>query len=589
MFQELKQIVDSYEDCRRRKFREQCEDTDPDLLVGFFMRPISLSWPGYIHDGAWDTISGRYHLGRPLKIEEECPMIGGPKVLTMKSKPEEMFRETRLDDGKRKMSAYANDPVEEYTFHIQDRPFEYRKPGASMSMVPHRMRLEREFISITRDFYHHNRTPDEEVRDYSTDAKSFPGYVGRFDDAVSVFKQKLLHHSCNQEKLLFSKWFKTLNTIGTHFYDKLTEALGVDVAFENSILLRRLASFETKHKLFNRATEKYRTQHSNVKEIVLDVRREPNSLFRDTMIQLHNLYQKRMLGIREHGHTPLAGTRLRVHFIDEPGEGTGVTRSFYTAFAESCMMKNAAFTPETAAEKTSLLQSVLHPNNEYEHDVEVNKTIRKARREQAIRLRTQIHRLKTFPLNLAAPRFDIKNFTGEGNWTKNVLQDSSAESQPVAPLNWGQHEITLRKIHNMYVLIITVTINAPISFRTYEFVNDDKIIGRVMGIMCQLPTEVFVKAVNNDDTMRLHIQQILSELRAEGEFDEAFYGLKNRSMPPEPPRKEEEQWNVVAGTENINAPLFETTPHGEYWIPNIGNEAPMRIAAFRTVGRYEFV
>ncbi|CAB82212.1 E3 ubiquitin-protein ligase UBR5 [Caenorhabditis elegans] len=567
---ELKQLIDYYEDSQRRHFREKCEQTDNDLMIGFFMRPVSLSWPGHLHDGAWDTLSGRHHISKTLKIEEECPMLGGPKMLTMLTKQEDLFRDPVIDETKRRTSSYLNDPVEEYTYNLLDRPFEYRNPGVSLAMVPHRLKLEREFISITRDFYHLDRTPDHEVKDYSTAVGKFPGYIGRLDDSISKFKDNLLIHSCNRERLYFSKWFKTLNAIGNRFYDKMTEALGADVAFENSIMLRRLASFETKQRLFNKATEKYRTQHSNVKEIVLDVRREPGSLFRDTMVQLHHLYAKRMMSVRslESGHAPLAGTRLRVHFIDEPGEGTGVTRSFYTAFAESCMMDVAPFTPETVAEKSSLIQSVLHPNNEYEHDMEITKTLRKARREQAIRLRTHLQRLKTFPLNLAAPRFDIKNFTGEGNWTKKVLQDSSAESQPVAPLNWGQHEGTLRKIHTM----------------TSGFLTDEKTIGRVMGIMCQLPTEVFVKAVNNDDTMRLHIQQILAELRAEGELDDysrVFRGLQNAEQP----RSDDEQWNVLVGTESPLDQLFEKAPYGEFYVPKIGNGAPMRLAAYRTVGR----
>ena len=77
-------------------------------MVGFFMRPASLSWPGHLHDGAWDTLSGRYHIMKSLKFEEECPMVGGPKILTMHSRPEELFREPNVDDIKRKTSSYLN-------------------------------------------------------------------------------------------------------------------------------------------------------------------------------------------------------------------------------------------------------------------------------------------------------------------------------------------------------------------------------------------------------------------------------------------------------------------------------------------------
>ncbi|ULT90231.1 hypothetical protein L3Y34_008530 [Caenorhabditis briggsae] len=554
---ELKQIIDNYEDSRRREYREKCEQTDRDLIIGFFMRPVSLSWPGHLHDGAWDTISGRHNVLRTLKFEEECPMIGGPKILTMSSKAEELFREPNLDDAKRQTSSYLNDPIEEYTYKILDRPFEYRCPGTSLAIVSHRRRMEHDFINFTREFYHEKEIPKNDHRNFFTQAEIFPGFVAKNEDAVSKFKDNLLTHSCERENLFFSKWQKTLKVIGSRFYDRLTEALGTDVAFEHSIMLRRLASFETKYQLFNKATEKYRTQHSNVKEIVLDVRRESASLFRDTMIQLSGLYSKRMASVRL-VDTPLAGTRLRVHFIDEPGEGTGVTRSFYTAFAESCMEEVAPFETDIAHEKVLLAQAV--QKNDCEND-ETTKIRAKSRREQALRLKTHIHRLNTFQLDLSAARFDIK---GKTTWDK-ILPDRSAESTPAIPAYWSDHEETLQKIYN----IIT------------EFQIDEKCIGRVLGIMCQLPYDVFLSAVHNDDTLRIHIQRVLAELRADGEIDENVQVAR----PPQP-RNDEERYAAVAGAAEYQMDkLFEKAPYGECYVPKIGNGSTLRIAAFRTVGR----
>lgn len=45
----------------------------------------------------------------------------------------------------------------------------------------------------------------------------------------------------------------------------------------------------------------------------------------------YNLYNKRASNT-----PPLAVNRVKVIFKDEPGEGSGVTRSFYTAIAEVC-------------------------------------------------------------------------------------------------------------------------------------------------------------------------------------------------------------------------------------------------------------
>lgn len=45
----------------------------------------------------------------------------------------------------------------------------------------------------------------------------------------------------------------------------------------------------------------------------------------------YNLYSRRASNT-----PPLAVSRVKVIFKDEPGEGSGVTRSFYTAIAEVC-------------------------------------------------------------------------------------------------------------------------------------------------------------------------------------------------------------------------------------------------------------
>ena len=54
------------------------------------------------------------------------------------------------------------------------------------------------------------------------------------------------------------------------------------------------------------------------------------SLFR----QLNNQSEYRRIGS---GHQPLCVHRIRVSFKNEPGEGSGVVRSFFTAVAEAVM------------------------------------------------------------------------------------------------------------------------------------------------------------------------------------------------------------------------------------------------------------
>lgn len=61
--------------------------------------------------------------------------------------------------------------------------------------------------------------------------------------------------------------------------------------------------------------------------------RDRTQLLVQTMKELnaqYNIYNRRASS----NTPPLAVSRVKVFFKDEPGEGAGVTRSFYTAIAE---------------------------------------------------------------------------------------------------------------------------------------------------------------------------------------------------------------------------------------------------------------
>ena len=63
---------------------------------------------------------------------------------------------------------------------------------------------------------------------------------------------------------------------------------------------------------------------------MIQVERDRNSLLVQTFKQLNTQYNRRT----NTTGPPLAVHRVKVTFKDEPGEGSGVARSFYTAFAQ---------------------------------------------------------------------------------------------------------------------------------------------------------------------------------------------------------------------------------------------------------------
>lgn len=69
--------------------------------------------------------------------------------------------------------------------------------------------------------------------------------------------------------------------------------------------------------------------------------RERNALILQAMKELNTQYNTQCNSTHRRGssssqQTPLAVHKVKVTFKDEPGEGTGVARSFYTAIAEVC-------------------------------------------------------------------------------------------------------------------------------------------------------------------------------------------------------------------------------------------------------------
>lgn len=92
-------------------------------------------------------------------------------------------------------------------------------------------------------------------------------------------------------------------------------------------ILTELGGFEVKESKFRREMEKLRNLQS--RDLALEVDRDREQLIQQTMRQLNAHFGRRCTT------TPMAVHRVKVTFKDEPGEGSGVARSFYTAIAQA--------------------------------------------------------------------------------------------------------------------------------------------------------------------------------------------------------------------------------------------------------------
>ncbi|XP_039593140.1 E3 ubiquitin-protein ligase UBR5 isoform X5 [Polypterus senegalus] len=119
--------------------------------------------------------------------------------------------------------------------------------------------------------------------------------------------------------MLLGRWRLSLELFGRVFME--------DVGAEPGSILTELGGFEVKESKFRREMEKLRNQQS--RDLALEVDRDRDLLIQQTMRQLNSHFGRRCTT------TPMAVHRVKVTFKDEPGEGSGVARSFYTAIAQA--------------------------------------------------------------------------------------------------------------------------------------------------------------------------------------------------------------------------------------------------------------
>ncbi|KAK6633415.1 hypothetical protein RUM44_004018 [Polyplax serrata] len=125
--------------------------------------------------------------------------------------------------------------------------------------------------------------------------------------------------------LLLRRWKFSLDLFGRVFME--------DVGLEPGSVVAELVGFSVKEAKFRREMERLR--NAQQRDITLTkMERDRNQLILSTFKELntqYNNYHRRL------SPPPLAVNRVKVFFKDEPGEGSGVTRSFYTAIAEALL------------------------------------------------------------------------------------------------------------------------------------------------------------------------------------------------------------------------------------------------------------
>jgi len=136
---------------------------------------------------------------------------------------------------------------------------------------------------------------------------------------------------------LLGRYRLTLDLFGRVFVDS--------VGLEPGSIISELGGFPVKEAKFRKEMEKLR--NSRTSDLTLSkIERERSQLIISAFKEFNSHYQNHTK--RSMSHPPMVVNRVKVMFQNEPGEGSGVARSFYTALAEALLANQPIPNLETA-------------------------------------------------------------------------------------------------------------------------------------------------------------------------------------------------------------------------------------------------
>jgi E3 ubiquitin-protein ligase EDD1 len=127
--------------------------------------------------------------------------------------------------------------------------------------------------------------------------------------------------------VLLGRWRLALDLFGRVFVD--------DVGLEPGSIISELGGFPVKEAKFRRDMEKLRNSRSQDLTIS-KIERDRAQLIVQAFKEFNSHYNQNLRRASS-SQPPLVVNRVKVTFLNEPGEGSGVARSFYTALAEALL------------------------------------------------------------------------------------------------------------------------------------------------------------------------------------------------------------------------------------------------------------
>ncbi|XP_043921583.1 E3 ubiquitin-protein ligase UBR5 [Protopterus annectens] len=351
--------------------------------------------------------------------------------------------------------------------------------------------------------------------------------------------------------MLLGRWRLSLELFGRVFME--------DVGAEPGSILTELGGFEVKESKFRREMEKLRNQQS--RDLAIEVDRDRDLLIQQTMRQLNNHFGRRC------ATTPMAVHRVKVTFKDEPGEGSGVARSFYTAVAQAFLSNEKlpnldCIQNASKGTHTSLMQRL---RNRGERDRERERE-REMRRSSGLRAGSRRDRDRDFRRQLS---IDTRPFrpAAEGN--------PSDDPDPLPAHRQALGERLYPRVQAMQPAFAS----------------------KITGMLLELSPAQLLLLLASEDSLRARVDEavelIITHGRENGADSILDLGMLDSSdKSQQESRKRHGSNRSVVDMElddtddgDDNAPLFYQPGKRGFYSPRPGKNTEARLNCFKNIGR----
>lgn len=436
------------------------------------------------------------------------------------------------------------------------------------------------------------------------------------------------HRSCLQ--LSLTRWKHTLSLMAKAYHELLLSACGGEAS--SSILLSEMAGFPIRESQFRKKMEKFKA--TQTKDLVFEVERGKQELIAQTIRQLNMHYARRtapssgsssqsggnennisvfrdtanaarnvrLTGINSFwggsvqedngaisSNPPLACHKVKVTFKDEPGEGTGVARSFYSAVADAFLTMQSL--PGEQQVLSAFGSSSASTNASTETSARTSG--RSGSRERGIAFGTDSSFARQA---LARGRRSIRRYT------------LSVNSAPY----YSHQNHLLNEVPDT----VNSDVNQPSSggeYRTHQWEPERAILGdrlltkvneirprwrnKIAGMLLELHPHQLITVLSNDEILRSLVEEASDILRASGYDLDRPDGTSGAGF-----ERADSSGSLSSMTRTVSTPNLQGTSHGSngdddlsplfyrtsksgYYSPIAGKNSAHRLNAFRNVGR----